>query len=275
MLSIEFLICTYGNRIDNVEHVLAPPITGVSYMVSWQCGANGKVGENGEGEIPIPKALTERADVRIIKSNSTGISANRNAAFKSACGDILVIADDDCIYTLQSVENIRRCYNEHPDADVLLFRLTGYDGCLLKNYPTESYVYPRLPRGAYISSCEITLRRNANMPAFNELFGVGAPYLACAEEEEWLHRYHKEQHAKILYLPVTLGATDAHTTGTRRFSDPGVARATGALHRIMHGMVASVPRFIKYALTAPVSPYRKFCYFGYLLQGAVYIGKRS
>lgn len=275
-LTIQFLICTIGNRIQQIAAHLPEPEEDVTYLVSWQFQNDCQESLNGDGEnVTIPSALKARSDVRVITSTSTGISANRNTALRAASGDILVIADDDCVYTHQSVENIHRAYHEHPEADIILFQLTDYGNKLLRDYPSEPYTYPNVPRGTYFCSCEISFRRASNLPAFNELFGIGAPYLKSAEEQEWVHRFYKEHYGHIIYLPVILGATDSNTTGLRQLTDAGVQRAIGALHRYINGLPKALLRFVKYSVTAPIPFCKKMQYFVHLIQGAVYIGKHS
>lgn len=267
---IEILICTINGRINQIASNLPPFEPDVCYLVSWQ-----HTGAEEHTQI-VPQALQQRHDLRVINPEGRGISANRNAALRAARGDILVIADDDCRFSPENIENIRRAYTLNPQADIILFRLTDYNGQLLHNaYSSGPYQYPELPRGVHFCSCEITLRRRSDIPPFSPHFGIGATYLKSGEEQEWIHRFYRQLHAKIIFVPLNLAATNPATTGTRLLYDPAIQRANGAIHRLLHGMRKSLPRFLKYALTADLPFTKRAAYFCHLLQGALYVGKIS
>ena len=53
-----------------------------------------------------------------------GVGLNRNNALMRADGDICLFADDDMRYYDDYVQTIQKSFEEHPDADVLVFNLT-------------------------------------------------------------------------------------------------------------------------------------------------------
>ena len=173
-LDIEILICTIDNGLVRIPRVLAPPLTGVSYLVSWQKSERFK----GSGAMDeVLKSLVLRPDVTVVEMDGCGLSANRNNAIRHATGSILVMADDDCRYTSESLERLARVWEANAEADVILCKIDGTDGkSLPKKYPPSPCSYDKRPRGYYVSSWEITFRNNVRMPAFDLRFGLGAPF---------------------------------------------------------------------------------------------------
>ena len=71
-MTLEILICTYNNRIEEVANVLMPPMHNITYLISWQQSDDFAVPE-------IPDAL-HREDVKISVIKGKGLSTNRNNA---------------------------------------------------------------------------------------------------------------------------------------------------------------------------------------------------
>lgn len=241
-MNIEFLICTIDERISRIESMLLEPINGVSYLISWQCTED-FLKDKKSNSFATP--LYNRDDVRVFKNNSKGLSRNRNFALQRAMGDFLVIADDDCFYSLQSIVNIQQAFLTHPDASICLFQASDYKGKPLHNYVDYSYEYKQRPRFTNFSSWEIVLRRLSKIPTFDERFGIGA-YLGCGEEEIFLHNASKSG-LKIYYEPLLLVKTSAETTGTHFFTSRSVQRAKGGVLTIIHGPFFALLRCVKYA----------------------------
>ncbi len=261
-LSIEFLICTIDERIANVEDMMPPPQAGVSYLVSWQ-----RTSPQSQS-IPLPAALEQRNDVRVVCTTSRGLSANRNNAFRHAEADILVIADDDCRYSPENIHRLRTAYAVHPQAKIILAQLTTSDGSSCKRYPSEVFDYRHIPKGYYPSSWEITMRKEAALIPFDTAFGIGAPRFGCGEEEVWVHdASHVFGPQCVVYVPFTLGTTSPATTGARFLADKSVQRAKGAVLRIIHGPFGATLRVIRTALAAPVTLPSRFLLLKEMLVG--------
>lgn len=124
-MQLEILICTIGQGINNVPDIILPPIHEITYLISWQ-----PIGVPAES---IPKRLLQRADIRIVTTNRSGLCANRNNAFSEAQGDILLISDDDTRYTPVFFQNILTTFEAHPEADIIHFQALDEDGHLMKN----------------------------------------------------------------------------------------------------------------------------------------------
>ena len=229
MLTIQFLISTLGERIAQAAKVLLPPVEGVSYVVVWQ--------RNGIGSDALPAELKEREDVSIVEDNGKGLARSRNIALENATADLLVITDDDNRYDTAAIELIRNAFEKHPTAGLIQFQALTMEGKPLRNYPAFPYTYETRPRGTYFCSVELVMRRKANLPRFDERFGLGAE-LGCGEEEVFVHEAVKRG-VKMIYVPQPLVRTDGATTGGRFLTDAAVQRAKGAVLCILHGKVGA------------------------------------
>lgn len=214
-MTLEVLICTLGrDGIARVDAMGLPHVENVSYLVSWQMP---------DGEIP---QNLLRPDVRVITSHDTGLSRNRNHALDNAAGDVLLIADDDLRYTARQLLSVLDVFRKNPSLEVATFR---YDGEDKKCYPDhECDLGKKLPKGYYVTSFELALRRNsrAGKLRFNEKMGIGARYLHAGEEELLLLAARK-MGLNCRFFPVTITSHEGLTTGNRHVM-PGVARAFGA-----------------------------------------------
>ena len=229
MLTIQFLISTLGERIAQAAKVLLPPMEGVSYVVVWQ--------RNGIGSDALPAELKVREDVSIVEDNGKGLARSRNIALENATADLLVITDDDNRYDTAAIELIRNAFEKHPTAGLIQFQALTMEGKPLRNYPAFPYTYETRPRGTYFCSVELVMRRKANLPRFDERFGLGAE-LGCGEEEVFVHEAVKRG-VKMIYVPQPLVRTDGATTGGRFLTDAAVQRAKGAVLCILHGKVGA------------------------------------
>ena len=229
MLTIQFLISTLGERIAQAAKVLLPPVKGVSYVVVWQ--------RNGIGSDALPAELKEREDVSIVEDNGKGLARSRNIALENATADLLVITDDDNRYDTAAIELIRNAFEKHPTAGLIQFQALTMEGKPLRNYPAFPYAYETRPRGTYFCSVELVMRRKANLPRFDERFGLGAE-LGCGEEEVFVHEAVKRG-VKMIYVPQPLVRTDGATTGGRFLTDANVQKAKGAVLCILHGKVGA------------------------------------
>ena len=229
MLTIQFLISTLGERIAQAAKVLLPPMEGVSYVVVWQ--------RNGIISDALPAELKEREDVSIVEDNGKGLARSRNIALENATADLLVITDDDNRYDTAAIELIRNAFEKHPTAGLIQFQALSMEGKPLRNYPAFPYAYETRPRGTYFCSVELVMRRKANLPRFDERFGLGAE-LGCGEEEVFVHEAVKRG-VKMIYVPQPLVRTDGATTGGRFLTDAKVQKAKGAVLCILHGKVGA------------------------------------
>ena len=94
-IKLEVLISTLGrDGIERVAKMVLPRVDGVRYLVSWQ---------KPDGDIP--QSLV-RPDMSVYRTSSMGISSNRNDAFDASTARLLLIADDDLIYTEEGLQSV-------------------------------------------------------------------------------------------------------------------------------------------------------------------------
>ncbi|MGM9689089.1 MAG: glycosyltransferase [Alloprevotella sp.] len=261
-MTIEILVCTLDEGISDVDGLLLPPLPDVKYLVAWQ--------QTHDRQPPLPARWTQRSDLRVLPHAGSGLSRNRNFALSHAEGDWLVIADDDNRYTPAHLQHLRWAIQLHPDAAALQLQATDYAGRPLRNYPSHAYEYHDRPRGTYVASYELALRRDAPLPAFDTRFGLGAS-LGCGEEEVFIHQLAASgQH--VWYEPMPLVMTDAASTGTRFARLPAVQRAKGGVLCLMHGPWSAALRCLKYALTQPrLRPATRFTSLWQMFKGIAYV----
>lgn len=238
-MTIDILICTIDEGIGGIGDVLMPPVPSVHYVISVQY-TTGRAPE-------IPTVLAERPDVTVTMLEGRGLSRNRNNALAHATGDILVIADDDCRYTPQQIDRVRRAYAERPQAGAICFEAESYDGHPLKNYPSVALPYDEAQRqGYYPTSMEMTFRRSVFADAnvrFNEHFGLGTS-LPAGEEEVLLVDLQRAG-VSVWFVPEVITSTDPVTTGDRFLADARLQMTKGAVFRHCYGVPSALWRTLK------------------------------
>ena len=243
---LELLICTINEGVRRVPNILLPQIENVRYLVSWQ--------QTGTVSIGLPEELN-RPDVRVITLEGRGLAANRNNALKNAQGDILLLSDDDTKYKAENLQNIIKKFRTYPKADIICFKA----------------VYAKRPKGSFFSSWEIAFRRSQNLPVFDERFGLGSQYLACGEEEVFLHSAYKKG-LKIIFLPEVIVETNADTTGKHFLINAAVRRSKGAVLCIIYGPWSARLRCLKKAMQYDKLPLQqRMKFFEDMIQGIHYI----
>nr|MBD5377653.1 glycosyltransferase family 2 protein [Bacteroides sp.] len=228
-LTLNVAIATLGpDGIRRVAAMTLPEVSGVSYVVSWQTDAPSPV---------IPSEL-RRPDVVVLTLPGRGISRNRNNAVTHCRADIILNADDDLHYTTEGLRAVIDAFEANPELDFATFRYSGSNSH--KVYPSQSVTLERLPKGFSLGTIELAFRRRVieSGVRFDERFGPGAP-LATGEDSLMLLTL-RRLGLKGRYFPVTITHHPGVPTGLRPITNPGVARAMGALI----GM--------EYPLTAPL-----------------------
>ncbi len=229
-LKLDVMIATYGlDGIARVAQMNLPRVDGVRFLVSWQLG--------GANPSQLPQALI-RPDIKVMTSDSRGLSRNRNLLLQAAEGDYCLIADDDLKYRADQLHAVIEALDSNPRADVAVFK---YDTAT-KYYPSQPMdISRRTASGHNISSVEIAMRRNSVKGLwFNENFGVGA-FLSSGEENIFIEDCRRAG-LRLHYFPITICAHKGLTTGERKMS-VGTAMAQGAYIRYAYGFMG-FPRAI-------------------------------
>ena len=217
-MTLELLISTIDDGIDSVAQLVLPQRDSVRYLVSWQHSLG------TERRTPPPEL--ERNDVTVVHLGGRGLSRNRNNSLEHATGDILLIADDDCRYTAEQLDTVVDTFENNPTLALATFRMASEHNT--KSYPKDEFNLSKPPKGYYVTSFEIALRRDkAGHLRFDERFGLGAPVFQCCEEELFVEQA-TEAGLDCRFFPLTVVRHDHPTTQISRAADPDVLAARGA-----------------------------------------------
>lgn len=229
MKQVEILICTIGEEgIRRACASVLPHEEGIGWLISWQMPGVNPI----EAVKLIPEEIRRRKDVRVFISDSLGLTRNRNNALAHATGDILLIGDDDVEYYPESLKKVSQAFDENSEADIILFRYDASDG-VRKIYPEQACEWKKRPRGYYVSSIEMGMRRStAGVLWFDERFGIGSRFI-CGEEDVYIAEALKGN-MKVMLYPLTLGLHAGATTGESLSSTREFVEAKGASFRLMY-----------------------------------------
>lgn len=223
-MTVDILICTIDEGIENVYKVLLPCQSNIKYVVSWQ--------HSRFGEFSVPRNLL-RNDVKVFELNGKGLSRNRNNCINHATADICLIGDDDIVYNAAEIEKLITYYKTHDDVDLVTCKFsTNGKG---KTYPKEACNLKKRPKNFNISSIEISFRRKSvqGFVAFNELMGLGAPRTDAGEDDLFIFECLRSN-LNCWFIPISIAFHAGKTTGIEKGGNPKVIFSKGILMRIYH-----------------------------------------
>lgn len=222
-MTLDVLIATHRpDGIRRVDGMSLPLVEGVRYIVSWQMG----------GDTPVPAALAGRDDVEIHRTESIGLSLNRNDGISRSQADIYLIADDDLSYTAGQLRAVMEAFGSRPDMDVAAFMA---ESDVPKPYPSAECPVMPYPKGYYPTSFEIAVRRSARTAPlrFDLRFGLGSGVFHLGEEDVFMLSAHRLG-LDMRFIPIVITRHDGPTTGERAVSDPKALRAMGAVMLLLY-----------------------------------------
>ena len=197
--------------------------------------------------------LEEKVKPRVSKIVYHEVNGGKGAALKTgfthATGDILLFSDDDTYYCETFFQTIIESFKEYSHADIITFRGEDKDGNLLRTYSKVPYEYKKRPKKSYVCSWEIAYRKGSDIPQFDCRFGLGSDFLACGEEEVFIHQA-SQKGLTIYFIPKTVVITNDNTTGKQFFINPKVRYSKGAVLMLFYGYFPALLRIIKYAFIA-------------------------
>jgi len=222
MLTMQLAIATLGQAgIDRAASMLLKPQPWLSYAISWQIP--------DRTPLQLPDILT-RKDVAVSKFYSIGGSANRNNAFAISSADIVLPADDDLDYSLEALKQLRLFFEQHPDADYVLFCQDCSN--ISKKYPDKTIEIPPFRQAPFdVTTFEIAVRQKVvagGHTRFDTRFGLNTPRYRCAEDELFALTLSKKGF-KGYFVPLTVCRHNGVSTGYRPVSHHGIPRAAGVL----------------------------------------------
>lgn len=243
---LSILIATIDDGILSATAMLLPPNEQWQYIISWQKSKDYVCSSEVCSQVAI---LEQRSDVIVDEPMGIGLSANRNNTLRLWNTAYALISDDDMRYTEAQLSDLLAAFHNQQEVDIFCFRVKKNNEEELKAYPTVSFFYPQRPKGYYVSSVEIALRRKDSTPKFDERFGLGAPLLCAGEEEVFIHECW-QQGWHICYLPQIIGTTKAgETTAERKELQQRLRYTKGAVLYKIYGFVGGLLRCVKQAVT--------------------------
>lgn len=258
MLTLDLALITHTPQgIQRIVDMNLPVVDGVRYIVSWQ----------NHGNAPIPASLM-RDDIEIYRFSQPGLSLNRNNSLDHCSADIVLIADDDIIYTADELKSVIHTFTANPDVDLATFKA---DMPAAPAFPSESCVLQEpLPKGYWVASFYIAFRRQAigNLRFHPEL-GLGSPRLHGAEDELFLLSAIRRK-LRCRYFPIVICTHPNLSTGTKATFTAGNLRAAGCYITIAYPTTFPVRLLLK---AWRISRNRQSGFFRalrYLFSGATY-----
>lgn len=224
-LTLDIAICTYGPEgISRVARMDLPVIEDVRYVISWQ----------KDESRPIPQSLLDREDVTVGRTDSVGLSNNRNNSLALCTGDIVLIADDDLTFYPDGIRQILDIYRSNPGLEFATFVCEHESPRRLPQEPVRLSL--PLPKGYSVGSWEISFRREAILRKgikFHPELGLNAPSLQSGEDEFFLLCAIKNG-LDCRFFPIRICAHPHESTGTKSRMTAGNLRGSGCIIRLYY-----------------------------------------
>lgn len=175
-------------------------------------------------------------NIRMLDTNTRGLSKSRNLAIRHAVGDVCLLCDDDEQLDSSYEDTILKAYEALPDADIICFRISNQPSRLKQE--TQRLTKWTAMR---IASWQITFRRESILKSgirFDEDMGAGTGN-GGGEEVKFLRDCIKAG-LKAYYVPKSIG-TVAQTDSTWfRGFDRDFFYKRGITNRYMLGLPVSI-----------------------------------
>ncbi|MBE5777394.1 MAG: glycosyltransferase [Clostridiales bacterium] len=128
---------------------------------------------------------TDKGRIRFYSFAERGVGLSRNSALMRSDADICVLADDDMVFHDGYEETVRKAFEDHPEADVIIFNLDSTDGERRSN---EKAFRVGLFNYMNYGAARVAFRRKAvtfRGVSFNLNFGGGTEF-QCGEDTLFL-----------------------------------------------------------------------------------------
>ena len=201
-------------------------------------------------------------NIRMLDTNTRGLSKSRNLAIQHAVGDVCLLCDDDEQLDSSYEDTILKAYVALPDADIICFRISNQPSRLKQE--TQRLTKWTAMR---IASWQITFRRESILKSrirFDEKMGAGTGN-GGGEEVKFLRDCIKAG-LKAYYLPNSIGTVaQVESTWFQGF-DRDFFYKRGITNRYMLGLPVSILYAAYYTLVKRdlykeyVTPWQSFRY---------------
>jgi glycosyltransferase involved in cell wall biosynthesis len=183
----------------------------------------------------------KRADVRVIRLASHGVTASRNAAIREAAGEVLVFGEEDVTWLPGGIIEVLATFDDNPRLAVLLGRAQDETGALRKRYPAFREPATVWNSGR-VGTIELAVRTDAVRDAkvwFDENFGAGTENF-LGDEYIFVADANRAR-VRCEYFPITFSQHPRDSSGTR-FGTDADARARARVFDRVFGWFAPIPR---------------------------------
>ena len=201
-------------------------------------------------------------NIRMLNTNTRGLSKSRNLAIQHAVGDVCLLCDDDEQLDSSYEDTILNAYAELPGADIICFRISNQTSRLMQK--TQRLTKWTAMR---IASWQITFRRESILKRgiqFDENMGAGTGN-GGGEEVKFLRDCIKAG-LKAYYVPKSIGiVAQTESTWFRGF-DRDFFYKRGITNRYMLGLPVSILYAAYYTMVKRdlykeyVTPWQSFKY---------------
>lgn len=179
--------------------------------------------------------LCELENVKIIDSNTFGLSKSRNIAIKYCKNDICLFGDDDAEYIEGFDQQIEAAFMQNPKASIITFQIRTPDGVFFKKYKSVQFKHTLLSI-LKVSSIELAFNGLAVRESkilFDERFGLGSKYEA-GEEVIFLSDCIKKG-LKAIYCPKSIVIHKYESSG-KSVNDRQYSFVRGAMFYRIYGL---------------------------------------
>lgn len=192
---------------------------------------------------------------KMISTQTRGVGINRNFGLQYATGDILLIADDDMIYTDNYVQTVISAFNENPQADAIIFNIEtiGADKGRRQN---DSVKRIHIRNGLNYGAARLAVKRNVLIRErihFSTCFGGGTMYSAGEDTLFICDMLRKK--LKIYTYPATIASVDQTSSTWFTGYNEKLIYDRGAFFSAAFGKTA--PAFCIYNLLCHPKVYRE------------------
>ncbi len=221
------LTIAYSVVSDGLSKIVLPPANPTTEILVIVQGDKG--------------AAPKRADVRVIRLESQGVTASRNAAIREAAGEVLVFGEEDVTWIPGGIAEVLATFDDNPRLAVFLGRAQDETGALRKRYPAIREAATVWNSGR-VGTIELAVRTDAIRRAgvsFDENFGAGTENF-LGDEYIFVADANKAR-LKCEYFPITFSQHPMDSSGMR-FGTDADARARSRVFDRVFGWFAPVPR---------------------------------
>lgn len=203
-----------------------------------------------------------RGTIRMIRTNTRGLSKSRNLAIQYAVGDVCLICDDDEQLDSSYEKIILKAYEALPNVDIICFRIANQPSRLKQK--TQRLTKWTAMR---IASWQITFRRESILKSgirFDEDMGAGTGN-GGGEEVKFLRDCIKAG-LKAYYVPKSIGTVAQKESTWFQGFDRDFFYKRGITNRYMLGLPVSILYAAYYTLVKRdlykeyVTPWQSFKY---------------